>query len=149
MRGIPWRNKKPSMSGRDQLTKAQKIALAERQVESIKRRRGVDKSKIPDESQDVEVVEQTQEIINDWTDQRNIMDEDFAAEDEDEGFAQTEEEFNDVAEELFLEKLDRWFADYAPKLFDLGLAKHLSKLEKKKDKGESSGTSRRPSKKSK
>lgn len=148
MRDIPWRNKKPSMSGREQLTKAQKVALALKEESVKKRRRGVDKSKIPDESQDVEVVEQTQEIC-DWTDQRNIMDEDFAVEDEDEGFAQTEEEFNAEAEEIFLEKLDQWFADYAPKLFDLGLAKHLSKLEKKKEKGESSGTSRRPTKKSK
>jgi len=86
---------------------------------------------------------------DDWTDQRKMMDASLE-EDEDDGVTDTlEEEFNAHAEELFLDKLDRWFAEFGPKLYDLGLSKHLSKMEKKKLKEESSETSRRSTKKRK
>jgi len=129
------------------LTKAQKLALAPPTGTS---RRGLDKSKLA-ESTVLEELPQTQEypMDDDWTDQRKMMDASLE-EDEDDGVTDTlEEEFNAHAEELFLDKLDRWFAEFGPKLYDLGLSKHLSKMEKKKLKEESSETSRRSAKKRK
>lgn len=82
-------------------------------------------------------LDQTQEIV---CDDEPLMDED----EESDG---TLEEFNARAEELFMDKLDRWFAEFGPKLYDLGLSKHLNRMEKKKSKEESSETSHRPHKK--
>lgn len=124
------------------LSKTQKIALASNDTP---RRRGIDKSKL--EATIVEECSPTQELPMD----DDYNDADFV-EDEDDGATNTldeEEEFNAHAEELFLDKLDRWFAEFGPKLYDLGLSKHLSKMEKKKLKEESSETSRRSSKKRK
>ena len=99
----------------------------------------------PDELNQSQMIDVTQSQMMDDT---PLMDDD---EDEDDSAI---EAMNAEMEEIFLDKLDAWFADYAPKLFDLGLAKFLSKrekLEKKKksDTEESSETSRRrPTKKS-
>ena len=86
--------------------------------------------------------------------QSQMMDDTPLMDDDEEEDDSAIEAMNAEMEEIFLDKLDAWFADYAPKLFDLGLAKFLSKrekLEKKKksDTEESSETSRRrPTKKS-
>lgn len=84
-----------------------------------------------------EPLDRTQEIV---VDDEPLMDED----EDSEG---TLEEFNARAEELFMDKLDRWFAEFGPKLYDLGLSKHLNRMEKKKSKEESSETLHRTPKK--
>lgn len=123
------------------ISKVQKIALA---ASAPTPRRKVLKV-VEDEDQDLA---QTQEFPVDGPPFQK-MDEDEDDEYEDDGVTDTlEEEFNAHAEELFLDKLDRWFAEFGPKLYDLGLSKHLSKLEKKKLKEEPSETSRRSTKKS-
>lgn len=60
--------------------------------------------------------------------------------------ASSTEDLNSYQEELFEEKLTTWFADYAPKLFDLAAQKYLSKQNKRK-REESSVTSLHPVKK--
>lgn len=115
------------------------------------RRSGVDKSKLASSVPRIidctmdDDLNQSQTL--DLQSTQLVEDEEPLLEDDDDS---AEEAFNAEAEEIFLEKLDAWFADYAPKLFDLGLAKFLSKQNKQKKKSddESSETSRRrPAKK--
>lgn len=131
------------------LSKAQKIALAAAAATPSVRRRGVDKAKLAKQQSETDI-SSTQEWPIELPMDHDSNDVDY--EDEGDGATTTldeEEEFNAHAEELFMDKLDRWFAEYGPKLYDLGLSKHLSKMEKKKSKEESSETSRRSAKKRK
>lgn len=129
--------------------KAELIAKAAA-TQPTPRRRGVDKAKLAgDSGPPISIFEDESQVIDLSSTQ---VVEDTPIMDESEEDDSADEAFNAEAEEIFLDKLDSWFADYAPKLFDLGLAKFLSKQEKRKKKSdteESSETSRRrPSKKS-
>lgn len=104
------------------------------------RRRGVDKSQpgdaplqpLPEElplslqaTQEIDILEDTEEesegaIISDSED------------------SEDQREFDAEAEERFNARLDAWFADYAPKLFELNQSKWLTKQAKKANKPESS-----------
>lgn len=125
------------------MNKAQKIAAA-----TIQKRAGIDKAKIAAQL-DPESTQPTQELVpSDWTNMiPQLMEEDKSTEEDEPLLDEDDDEaFNAQAEELFLEKLDSWFAEYAPKLFDLALAKYLVKKEKRETKADPSATSRPPKK---
>jgi len=151
-----------SLAQKMQSRKAQQIAAmglsAFQAAPNPTQRKGVDKAKVAkslgplfEEAEEDDNLSATQLIelpqTQDWTDQRDVMAEDPIL-DEDES-DEDDEEFNAHAEEIFLDKLDTWFAEYAPKLFDLAFAKNFAKHVKKnaKQTEESSATSRRPTKK--
>jgi len=155
--GLPYHP--PAMLSRKQQQLASMGMLSSVPPVNPQRRAGVDKAKVAkslnpilcdDKDEDLAAtqlidVSQTQ----DWTDQREIMAEDSLL---DEASSEEDDEaFNAQAEEIFLDKLDTWFAEYAPKLFDLAFAKNFAKQVKKnqKQKEESSETSRRPATKKK
>lgn len=131
-------------------TKQQAIlnALANQQ-----RRRGIDKSggvPTPGITDLLDSCDAPTQPLDDLSQMTTIMEEDEPLLDEEESDS-LDEAFNAQAEEIFQDKLDSWFADYAPKLFDLAVAKFLSKkakAERNESKAESSKTSQ-PRKKSK
>lgn len=108
------------------------------------RRSGVDKSRIKaifsESEKEIQDSQQTQELMD-----APIMDLDNKESD-----TSDTDDFNAEAEEIFVDKLDTWFAEYAPKLFDLAVSKYLAKKEKNALKGkEDSKTLRPPTKKRK
>lgn len=112
------------------------------------RRKGVDKSQPGDAPlqpipEDAPLLSTTQEI--------NCMDSDSESMDHEDTLLSEESdsedmrEFDAEAEERFNQRLDIWFAEYAPKLFELNQSKWLIKKAKADAKaGSSKSASRQP-----
>lgn len=139
-----WRKAFFPESHQMQLSKAQQIAMEA--APHTQRRSGIDKARLAAAARQTlasidEDLASTQLI--ECSQEQPMDDEPLLDEDSD------DEEFNAHAEEIFLCKLDDWFAEYAPKLFDLAFAKNFAKAQKKqtKQKEESSEISRPKTKK--
>lgn len=132
------------------MKKSEQIKLAE---SSQVRRRGVDKAALALTSP-----MQSQDIMEDDLPATQLMD------DNDEAIMESDdvdvEDFNERADQLFLDRTDewleeagrpnfdqrsdRWFAEYAPKLFDLAIARYLTKKDKLGKKTEESSETSQP-----
>lgn len=105
------------------------------------RRRGVDKSQPGDAP--LQPVPEEPPLSLQATQEIDLLDDEPVDEDEatfysSEEDSENEREFDAECEELFNAKLDAWFAEYAPKLFELNQTKWNNKQAKKEKKPESS-----------